>query len=390
MVPLAFAIPAIGTSLQEQEPSPSLREFTLQWLEGERDQMAADLAAAHQRLSARAERHNPALLQRLSPTPPAPLPSGYGILPKLAADGPTTTLKPIERRYSLEWLSTAYSRDIRDAAILASQCQTDQAWDLQVAASELERLQGRKGQLERSLSYHAWWQEAIVERRAYFDARNELIAQLRAAKQEHGEVSPETLQSVYQQMAPFTPSSGLKIRDTEEGKKILSVSISTDIEQGSFLEAFREAVERFWNQSEAAREVGLEIHVQIHRLQPQSLYPEGVPELGSKIDLRNHMDRFPPERFLLTTGANSTHSWTGRSILLGPARITPRTLAHEFGHYLGFNDGYLRGYEGDPKDRFGVTVVEWTGVANDLMANSSGGLVDRSLIDTLLRAYSEP
>ncbi len=76
---------------------------------------------------------------------------------------------------------------------------------------------------------------------------------------------------------------------------------------------------------------------------------------------------------ILTTGTESTHSWQGRSILFGPAPIRRNSLAHEFGHLLGFNDAYLRGFEGDPNDPYGVVLVEWGGLLDDLMGNSEGG-----------------
>lgn len=93
---------------------------------------------------------------------------------------------------------------------------------------------------------------------------------------------------------------------------------------------------------------------------------------------------------VLTTGAESTHSWQGRSILFGPAPIHRNSLAHEFGHLLGFSDAYLRGFEGDPQDPYGVILVEWTGLLDDLMGNSSSGAVSEGMIRTLLRFYGPP
>ena len=90
---------------------------------------------------------------------------------------------------------------------------------------------------------------------------------------------------------------------------------------------------------------------------------------------------------VLTTGGASTHAWTGRWITLGPEEVSRRTLAHEFAHLLGFDDAYLRGFDGRPDDRFGVVLVEWTGLRDDLMGNVRGGRVSRGMVETLIEAY---
>src|SRR5207244_9509160 len=82
---------------------------------------------------------------------------------------------------------------------------------------------------------------------------------------------------------------------------------------------------------------------------PSTLYPEGAPARGAAIDVSAHLARFPDGALILTTGADSTHAWTGRSIALGPGPDTRHTLAHELAHLLGFRDAYLRGYDGDPR-----------------------------------------
>ena len=98
-------------------------------------------------------------------------------------------------------------------------------------------------------------------------------------------------------------------------------------------------------------------------------------------------ERFPAGSLLLTTGGASTHAWTGQWIALGPEELSRHTLAHEFSHLLGFGDAYLRGFEGKPDDRYGLVLVEWTGLQDDLMGNVRGGRVTRGMIETLLEAY---
>ena len=69
--------------------------------------------------------------------------------------------------------------------------------------------------------------------------------------------------------------------------------------------------------------------------------------------------------------------------------MTRRTLAHEFGHLLGFSDAYLRSYRGDPRDPYGVVLVEWTGLIDNLMGSPEVGRVTEGMIETLIDAYGE-
>ena len=80
----------------------------------------------------------------------------------------------------------------------------------------------------------------------------------------------------------------------------------------------------------------------------------------------------------------------GRNITLGPKQTTRRTLAHEFGHLLGFSDAYLRSYEGDPRDPYGVVLLEWTGLIDNLMGSPVVGRVTEAMIETLIDAYRKP
>ena len=73
--------------------------------------------------------------------------------------------------------------------------------------------------------------------------------------------------------------------------------------------------------------------------------------------------------------------------MLGSDPLARRTLAHEFGHLLGFTDAYLRGFEGDPAGPFGVVFVEWWGLQQDLMGDAGRGRVSRDMIARLIEAY---
>jgi len=167
----------------------------------------------------------------------------------------------------------------------------------------------------------------------------------------------------------------------------LPLSLHTDIEDDAFLDIFRKAVEDAFVRSDAARGRAFAVELEWERVPVVRLYPDGPPTQGSPIDIHVHRSRFPSHALVLTTGAASTHAWSGRSVFLGSGPVAPRTLAHEFGHLLGFEDAYVRGFTGDPQGAFGAVLVEWVGIQDDLMGNPSGGRVTVEMIDRLIAAY---
>ena len=74
------------------------------------------------------------------------------------------------------------------------------------------------------------------------------------------------------------------------------------------------------------------------------------------MNIQNHVEQFPANGAILTTGAITTHV-NGRAIILGPHDITRRVLAHEFGHILGFRDAYFRGYRDLTENGFQVREI---------------------------------
>ena len=191
-------------------------------------------------------------------------------------------------------------------------------------------------------------------------------------------------------LAPFRPTSGLHVETRTGGERVLPVRLHTDITDVAFLELFRDAVESEFSRSEAARSRRFAVDLSWEQVPPERLYPEGPPARGATIDVDRHRERFPMLALVFTTGAESTHAWQGRSVLLGSAPVTRRTLAHEFGHLLGFDDAYVRGFDGDPRGAYGVVLVEWSGLKDDLMGNPGTGRVTEAMIDQLIEAYGDP
>lgn len=143
-----------------------------------------------------------------------------------------------------------------------------------------------------------------------------------------------------------------------------------------------------FSNSEAARKQRFAISLEIYQLTATELYPQGAPARGSAINLKKHIALYPPGELVLTTGGASTHAWVGRNVTLGPNPTTRRTLAHEFGHLLGFRDAYLRSYQGDTQDPYGVVFFEWKGLIDNLMGSPGSGRVTDGMIETLINAYS--
>jgi hypothetical protein len=108
------------------------------------------------------------------------------------------------------------------------------------------------------------------------------------------------------------------------------------------------------------------------------------PAAGEKIDLGAHAKRFPENAAALTTGAASLQITGSRTLVLGPHDLSPRTMAHEFGHLLGFPDQYLRGYRDLGAD--GFQVLELVADQADIMSSISTGSVVAAHFQGLIAA----
>jgi hypothetical protein len=368
-------------------------EALIVWLQLQRERFAADLDLAHAALTARAESHAPELLERLAPRPPAVVHSGYGRLPELLADTPAgKPPEPRETIYSLERLSTGFAPEYRDAALLATRAK-DPNRDLAALVTEFERLRTRLRDLEEHIAYHAQWQREMVASRAYFEQRNRLVATAREIQAARAKGGPEAAAAAERQralrdaLAPLQRTPGVHLERRADGELVLPVTIWTDVTDAAFLAAFRESVAEAYTRSEAALASHLSIEITWHPVSATELYAGAPPEPGSAIDTVAHIARFPPDVLVLTTGGNSMHSWVSRAIVLGPAPIVRHSLAHEFGHLLGFSDVYLRGFDGSVDAPFGALIVEWTGLADDLMGSPTVGRVTSEMIAKLVETY---
>ena len=174
------------------------------------------------------------------------------------------------------------------------------------------------------------------------------------------------------------------VRVSREGNLwVIRVSFYTDIDDHHFVDAVKEKIENIWRLRGADTEFRVELA--IANIPSSELYSgRRPPSRGDQIDLATHLGRFRQDGAVLTTGALTTHFYRG-AIVLGSEDITPSTLAHEFGHVLGFSDAYIRGYKDLGKN--GFQVMEVVADPEDIMGAPDGGAVLRHHFDRILEQY---
>lgn len=159
-----------------------------------------------------------------------------------------------------------------------------------------------------------------------------------------------------------------------DGKRhTVSLRIRTDVRDSSFLREFEDAVDMHWNDSPWARARGVRFEISWERI------PENRAFKDLRQDLREHLLSLSGDFPALTTGGETTFV-TRNVMVLGPGPITPRTLAHEFGHLLGFEDCYLRTISSyGPGGLFGLAVLEWDNpiYGDELMCDNNVGVPSR-------------
>ena len=164
---------------------------------------------------------------------------------------------------------------------------------------------------------------------------------------------------------------------------LLRIPVYTDIQDEEFLGKAKAAIEDMWQVQDSDASYGLEIA--FRPITGSELYPDaGPPERGSRFDMRSHAARFPVDGAVLTSGAQTTHSLVGRYVALASGTVSTRTIAHEFGHVLGFRDGYIRGYR-DLADQ-GFEILELTSVFDDIMSAPRQGHVQPAHFKLIIEA----
>lgn len=365
-------------------------------LEQQREQIHVRLNELQAILLPLAECRAPELLPKLSLEPPKAPGGGYGLLPPIRDNAPVATARMKEKIYSMAWLERRLEQEMSktDQLRVSTALIEERTPDLTDLATNFAALAKQLGTLDKHLSYHQQWQRSILRSRSVFDDNNNLIAlareiQVLAAVEGSQAQSALLREQLRQGLDLLSPTADLTTHVTPSGEIVLPVTVCTDIQDEDFLEAFQTGVRVEFNQSPAARARRFSIELSWRLLAPETIYPDKAPAHGEPIDLRSHRAAFGNCKPVLTTGAASTHAYNGDRIVLGTAPISRRTLAHEFGHLLGFDDAYLRGYDGNPDDPYGLVIVEWVGLVDDLMGNPGSGRVTPEMIQRLIETYSE-
>ena len=116
--------------------------------------------------------------------------------------------------------------------------------ELEPLVARFEQSLKKLRNLENNLTYHKYWQKAVVQYAAYFRKKNRLVALAREmntliTNSGSQEQIAELRQQLLQRTAQFKPTKGLQILNHENGEMVLPVSVCTDIENSKFLRTFQ-------------------------------------------------------------------------------------------------------------------------------------------------------
>jgi hypothetical protein len=323
-----------------------------------------------------------ALLRRLE-TPPSPaLIYGYQMLPKIV-DIPVSPT-PI-RTFSYSWpITQGYIQgeearldrakaDLARVAFVPAGQKFSVLSDLIDQYSELVRNQKT---VDQYIEYNRFWQRSIVESRSRFDKMTQLYNLLKAG-------NPDTAGTIREALGKPDAPRFLRIRREGPNHIVLQVRVYTDITDDAYLTQVRAVIEGIWRTE--ADGMRYELEMELRKIAPTDLYrSRNVPRPGDHLDVDKHVARFPNDGGVITTAAEFTYGSVGRYVALGPGDLAPRTLGHEFGHILGFNDGYIRGYS-DLGEK-GFEILELTAFFDDIMSAPREGHVQPTHFKLLMEA----
>jgi hypothetical protein len=382
------------------------------------------LSRAREGLWEHIRKEAPDLVPTIERAPVAAVPHGYGIVPRLVADVPRPATPPrsAPASYSWPWTDRMIEREVDDLAHF----ETDLERAARLAPSERRaayqkliagygRISGDHHTIDAHMRYNRQWQAAIAGDKAAYDRDTGLLhavldrqairdalaiaddagfrksvagiagidpARDRGALESELRAREEKLShAIHGATDQIRPPPFIRVEQPAARRWIVRVPVYTDIEDAQFLKEFVSAVESIWSLRDRGDE--FRVKLAITRLPPARLYaPRTPPAPGASIDLHAHLALFPRDGGVLTTGAELTHVTEGHCIVLGPHAIARHVLAHEFGHVLGFQDTYFRGYRDLGVDGYEVTEV--VPDPDDIMGAPGAGLVLRHHFEKLI------
>ena len=171
------------------------------------------------------------------------------------------------------------------------------------------------------------------------------------------------------------PPSFVRLERRSEHGWVLHVPFSTDIRDPRYIGLFKTAIEKIWHVRDGADEFSVKLGFSI-------LAPAGTRRSGEP-SLEHRLESVGSETAFLTTGGTVTYA-QGTAIVLGSEAVSPKVLAHEFGHVLGFRDNYFRGYRDIGTD--GIEIMEADANPQDIMGAPETGNVSKAHFRRLIAA----
>jgi len=311
-------------------------------------------------------------LQVQDAPPPTAARFGFGVLPRII-DAPPGS--PQVSVFSYSWPIVAGY--IEGELVKLDQAQTafneasnaqpdDKTKLISNLILEYRKLLTNQRTIDQYIQYNQFWQRSIAQDRARFDQLTRVYELLKSDE-------PDTSQAIREVLGKPEAPPFIAIDRSKPDLVIVRVPVYTDIEDEEFLAKAKTAIEDMWQANDG--DTAYLLQIEVKKVAP-------VPQRGDRIDVRTHAAGFPEDGAVLTTGAQTTHSLVGRYVALAPGDLSIRTLAHEFGHVLGFRDGYIRGYN-DLGER-GFEILELTSVFDDIMSAPREGHVQAAHFKLLI------
>jgi hypothetical protein len=318
----------------------------------------------------------PRLQQQDAPPPPVNARFGYGVLPRIV-DAPPPANPPVSV-FSYSWpITEGYiaGENIRlDRAEVELRNVTSDGSESKTALIsrlilEYRNMLGNQRTIDQYIQYNEFWQQAIAQDRPRFDQLTKVYELMKSD-------APDTARAIREVLSKPDVPRFIEVDRSNPHAVIVRVPVYTDVDDDEFLTRTKNAIEEIWQAQD--QDAMFLLEVEFRKIAP-------IHERGARIDVRAHAATFPEDGAVLTTGAQTNHSLVGRYIALAPGDLSTRTIAHEFGHIIGFRDGYIRGYR-DLGEQ-GFEILELTTVFDDIMSAPREGSVQAAhfklIIDTL-------
>jgi len=324
-------------------------------------------------------------LRQMEKAPPPVGIYGYKLLPRIVDIPQPST--PI-RSFSYSWpITEGYIRgedtklDSANADLArATVASPAEKYNLLAGlASRYRELVKNQNTVDQYIEYNRFWQRSIAESRDRYDRMTQVYQALKSG-------NPDTAATIREVLGKPQAPKFIRVRGIGSNRVTLQVRLYTDIDDDAYLAQAKSVIEDAWHADDGPVQYAVELD--LRKISTADLYrgKDDAPSRGDHINLDKHVGRFPNDGGVLTTGAEFTYGSIGRYVALGPGDLAPKTLAHEFGHILGFNDGYIRGYNN--LGERGFEILELTAFFDDIMSAPREGHVQVTHFRLLIEAVN--